>query len=167
MNKFLYNVFLPLCLLTPLQLPAAETQTANNAAPVAGENANGIGYATPQAALEALRTRKDVDFAVQNKWLVIRDTPNQAIWSFAPPDHPAYPAVIKRALVNKDGREQMATSALCRAKRAACDKMMAEVRATDDKMKESLTKSPASVASPEAVPTPAAPAAPTVIPKQN
>ena len=117
--------------------PLAATPTPSPSPP---EPSKGIGYATPQAALDALRKRTDVEIGVQRKWLVIRDNPNKAIWTFAPPDHPAYPTVIKRMVSSKDGNEKMETSALCQAKRAACDAMMNDVQAVDEKMRASLQK---------------------------
>ena len=122
----------------PIQVTPASTVSSVPSTPPA--TSNGIGYATPQAALDALRKRTDVEIGVQKKWLVIRDNPNKAIWTFAPPDHPAYPAVIKRMVSSKDGNEKMETSALCQAKREACDAMMKEVRAADEKMRSTLQK---------------------------
>ena len=147
-NKFIFPLAtMPILLFSnvlhgqqaaPIQLPLASP--ASPASPVPPAPGNGIGYATPQAALDALRKRTDVEIGVQKKWLVIRDNPNKAIWTFAPPDHPAYPAVIKRMVSSKDGNEKMETSALCQAKREACDAMMKEVRASDEKMRSTLQK---------------------------
>lgn len=106
---------------------------------------SGIGYPTPQAALDALRKRKDINSRIQDKWLIVRDDANKVLWTFTPVDHPAYPAVIKRSLVNTDGHVQIETSALCQAKRAACDKMMADFKATDGKIRDSLKNSPSAL----------------------
>ncbi len=125
---------------TPTAAPIVAPTPTTSPSPKPPEPSRGIEYATPQAALDALRKRTDVEIGVQKKWLVIRDNPNKAIWTFAPPDHPAYPAVIKRMVSNKDGNEKMETSALCQAKREACDAMMKDVRAMDEKMRPTLQK---------------------------
>ena len=175
MNKFL-NIIAPSAALVLILAPSLYAQSAQSAQNVQNppstpaaqgaqaanvvatpptmplpppDPSKGIGFPTPQAALDALRKRTDVDIKVQNKWLVIRDGASKAIWTFAPPDHPAYPAVIKRVIVQTDNHERIETSALCQAKRAACDQLMKEMRLVDEKMRESVQKStPPALASP-------------------
>lgn len=152
--------------------PPAATPTTSPSRPEPSppEPSKGIGYATPQAALDALRKRTDVEIGVQRKWLVIRDNPNKAIWTFAPPDHPAYPTVIKRMVSSKDGNEKMETSALCQAKREACDAMMKDVRAMDEKMRATLQKTMPKKLAGEAgsdQPQPASPQTPLAAPPKS
>ncbi|MBV8912614.1 MAG: hypothetical protein JOZ05_06205, partial [Acetobacteraceae bacterium] len=62
-----------------------------------------IGYATPDEAFAALRVRPDVRFRRQAGWTVAEDRSNHTVWSFAPPGHLAYPAAVRRQLVERDG----------------------------------------------------------------
>jgi hypothetical protein len=87
-----------------------------------------FGYPTVAAAFEALKARKDVKMTSQDGWTIIEDPASSTLWSFAPPNHPAYPAVIRRRLVERDGGKVGEMTALCQATRTACDKLMADVR---------------------------------------
>ncbi len=105
-----------LCLL----LAAASTVPA-----FAREN-SAIKYRTVAAAMADLKAKKDATISVQNGWTVIEDQAGAAIWSFVPVGHPAYPAVIRRAIVVQDGKSGIATESLCQASKSACDKLMDE-----------------------------------------
>jgi hypothetical protein len=98
-----------------------------------------IGYPSVSAALESLKAKSDVKISVQAGWTVIED--GMTLWSFTPPNHPAYPAAVKRALVEKDGAWHVEMNALCQADKAACDKLMAEFRTLNDNMRESIERS--------------------------
>lgn len=91
-----------------------------------------FGYPNVQAAFAALKARKDVRMSVHEGWTIIDDTPHSTLWSFAPPEHPAYPAVIRRQLLDRDGGKVLGMSALCQGPRAACDKLVEEMRATSE-----------------------------------
>jgi hypothetical protein len=102
----------------------------------------GIGYPTVAAALEALKARSDVRISVQGGWTIVDDRPANTIWSFTPPDHPAHPAAVKRAVVSRDGAIGVNTSALCQASKAACDKLMEEFRELNERMSQSMSGKP-------------------------
>jgi len=91
-----------------------------------------FGYPTVQAAFEGLKARPGVRMRVHEGWTIIDDTPNQTLWSFAPPEHPAYPAVIRRQIIEREGRKSVGMSALCQGPRAACDKLVEEMRAVSE-----------------------------------
>lgn len=94
----------------------------------------GVGYPTVAAALDALKARGDVSISVQGGWTIAEDQAAHVIWSFTPPDHPAHPAVVRRALVQKDGALNMDMTALCQASKEACDKLMGEFKALNARM---------------------------------
>jgi hypothetical protein len=98
----------------------------------------GIGYSTVAAALEALRARSDVDISVQDGWTIVNDRSAGTLWSFTPPSHPAHPAAAKRVVVEKNGSVSIEMSGLCEAEKAACDKLMAEFREMNDKIRASI-----------------------------
>jgi len=87
-----------------------------------------FGYPTVAATFEALKARDDVRMTSQQGWTIIEDPQSSTLWSFAPPEHPAYPAVIRRHIVEKEGRKLVETDALCEAGKSACDRLMAEAR---------------------------------------
>ncbi|MES2318484.1 MAG: DUF4019 domain-containing protein [Pseudomonadota bacterium] len=85
-----------------------------------------IGYRNVATALADLKAKKDVQITLQGGWTIIDDKAGDAIWSFVPASHPAYPATIKRAIVVRDGKVAIAMASLCQASKAACDKLMIE-----------------------------------------
>jgi hypothetical protein len=97
-----------------------------------------IGYPTVDAALAALMARKDVLVTQKDGWTIVQDDANRTLWSFTPPGHPAYPAVVKRALVNKEGGTAIELNALCQADKATCDKLIEDFRTLDDKVRQSV-----------------------------
>ncbi|WP_105189800.1 molecular chaperone DnaJ [Pseudoalteromonas sp. T1lg48] len=87
-----------------------------------------IGYKTVELALEALKNKQGTKLSVQGGWTIVEDKEesNMVLWSFTPSAHPAYPAAVKRKVLERDGKVYIQMSALCQAKKAACDKLMQE-----------------------------------------
>ena len=83
-----------------------------------------IGYPTVAAALEDLRTRPAIDFSTVNGWLIATDEAARTIWSFAPRDYPAYPAVVKRWVTPRGAESTMHMSTQCEASKEACDDLV-------------------------------------------
>lgn len=100
----------------------------------------GIGYPSVAAALKDLKSRRDVQISTQGGWTIITDRGAGTFWSFTPPDHPAHPAAVKREIVSKDGAMFIQMGALCEAEKAACDRLIAEFRDLNDKIRESIRK---------------------------
>jgi hypothetical protein len=98
------------------------------------EPERGIGYPSVAAALEALKARSDVHISHHGEWTIANDARDGAIWSFAPPSHPAHPAVVKRSAVQRDGQVWIDMRALCQAEKAACDKLMEEFKALNQRV---------------------------------
>lgn len=103
----------------------------------------GVGYPTVDAALQALEARSDVRISVQGGWTIAEDRAAGAVWSFTPPDHPAHPAVVKRAVVERDGQAFIDMTALCQASKGACDKLIADFQALNERTAQSARKAPA------------------------
>jgi len=72
-----------------------------------------IGYPGVQAALDALHKKPGVTFKSESGWTIATDEAAFAVWSFAPKEHPAYPAVVKRAVVTRNGATYVDMSAQC------------------------------------------------------
>jgi hypothetical protein len=106
----------------------------------AARNAS-IGYPSVAAALGAMRARKDVKASVQGGWTVVTEQDGLTLWSFTPEGHPAYPAVVKRQMVQKDGAWYVNMNALCETTKAACDKLIEDFKVLNERMRQSIEQS--------------------------
>src|SRR4030095_746887 len=104
----------------------------------AAQDQRGVGYPTVDAALQALKARKDVSISVQGGWTIVDDRAASTLWSFTPPGHPAHPAVVKRSVVSLGGGIGIDMTALCEAAKSACDKLMAEFKELNQRMSQSI-----------------------------
>lgn len=111
----------PLRLACVVLLGAVASLALAQRAPLAESPRNPIEYASPGAALEALRADSAIRFETHEGWVVAHDEAKKAIWTFAPKGDPAYPAVVKRSLVEHDGQVMIATAIQCGASKAVCD----------------------------------------------
>jgi hypothetical protein len=99
-----------------------------------------IGYPSVGAALKALSARSDVSVSVQNGWTIFKEKDGLTLWTFAPSDHPAYPAVAKRIASEKNGAWSMTTDLLCEAEKAPCEKLAADYNALDEQMRQAIER---------------------------
>jgi hypothetical protein len=81
-----------------------------------------IPYDSVDDAEKALRAKKGVDFRNQDGWLIAEDLESSTVWLLTPPGHPAYPSIVKRALVNGPDGTYMETNVRCLASEDVCDK---------------------------------------------
>jgi hypothetical protein len=94
-------------------------------APLPESKENSLGYATVAAALAGLQASPGVTISSQNGWTVAIDAKSNAVWSFTPAGDAAYPAVVRRQVVNdKDGGASIEMSVLCEASKDACDNLV-------------------------------------------
>lgn len=120
----------------------ADAKAAPDAQTKPPEASQGLGYATVSAAREALTTRQDVRINNEGGWTLVMETPS-ILWSFTPSDHPAYPAVLRRELKrDKDGVTYVDMNGLCEAEQTACNALMLEYQAANQKIVENLKQNP-------------------------
>jgi len=81
-----------------------------------------ITYASVDEALKALRAKPGVTFRSQDGWMVAEDQDALTSWLITPPGHPAYPSLIRRALINKADGAYMDTKIRCFASKDVCDR---------------------------------------------
>lgn len=90
-----------------------------------------IGFPSVAAARAALAAQPGTEQVEEAGWIHI-DLPAAAggvtRWSFVAPDQPAYPAVVRRDIVPRDGEPTLIVRFLCEGPRAACDALYAQVR---------------------------------------
>jgi hypothetical protein len=99
-----------------------------------------IGYASPDAALEALRKNSAAQFSVRDGWTTVSLSEGGSIvmWSFTPKDHPASPAAVKRTMSQKDGAWYLDMKILCGGTKDACDKLTADFNQLNDRMTKDI-----------------------------
>lgn len=99
-----------------------------------------VGYPSVVAALDALKVREGVKISVQGGWTIVDDPSENAVWSFAPSGHPAFPAAVKRNIIERDGTVYVDMRALCQATKPACDKLIAEFKELNEKMRAGVER---------------------------
>lgn len=89
-----------------------------------------IGYRSVGAARAALANKPAVQTTTQAGWTIVTDEQGNdfTTWTFAPRTHPAYPSVVRRDIVFKDGNPTLITRVLCEARRATCDALYSRLR---------------------------------------
>ena len=97
-----------------------------------------IGYPSVAAALNALRAREDVNISVESGWTIITEPGGLTIWSFSPPDQPAYPAVARRVLYQEAGAWFIKMDVRCEAEKPACDELQQDFEALNESMREAM-----------------------------
>jgi len=99
-----------------------------------------IGYNSVSEALSSLRARPDVTIRVKAGWTFVDDRANGTLWSFTPPGHPAYPAVVKRIVTNRDGASHVETRMLCEAERLACADLAEDFYELNDRVPPAIQR---------------------------
>jgi hypothetical protein len=97
-------------------------------------------YPSVAAALDSMRTKSGVKVEIQSGWTIAHDEANMTVWSFTPPNHPAYPTALRRTVVEQDGGFVVKSDAMCEAAKPACDRLMVEVQELDKRMIEASKK---------------------------
>jgi len=94
-----------------------------------------VEYRNVATALKALKAKPGIKTSVQEGWTVIEDTvgTDHVTWNFAPDDHPAYPSVVKRTFVTKDGKQDIAMAIRCEGPKDACDDLKQSFQIMNEK----------------------------------
>ena len=109
--------------------------SANAQLPPLPETASHIEYPSVPEALAALRAKPGVEISTQNGWTIVTEPARHVLWSFAPSGHPAYPAVVKRDIVEQDGKIAVRMGVKCGATKEACDALVREFIGLNEKMR--------------------------------
>ncbi|MGV6491729.1 hypothetical protein ACTUVK_001523 [Stenotrophomonas rhizophila] len=137
-----------------LAVCCASVGAGAHAGPMDGEGA-AIPYASPEAALVALRASPHVSERLENDWFALQDHQGHVLWSITAPGNAMYPSMVKRTLVQRDGGVEIGMSIKCGASRQACDTLVQTFQASNDRLRQRLrdttTAAPPSAA---AQPTP-------------
>ncbi|WP_447938814.1 hypothetical protein [Pseudoxanthomonas mexicana] len=119
------KIAMPLVLLAALMASASAT-------------AGDIGYASPEAALTALRAMPDTTVREENDWFVVHDKENATIWSITSEKNPAHPTAVKRAFVARDGGVSIEMNVMCGAQKEVCDVVVEQFRQINDGLRQRM-----------------------------
>ncbi len=107
--------------------------------PAAG--ATRIEYPSVAAALKELEARDENGTVVTHSdgWTIINEPLASSQWSFTPPDHYAYPAVVRRVIKRSpSGTVSVETASLCESSEAACSKLLAEFATMNERITQAV-----------------------------
>jgi len=119
-------------LLQALPLILAATTAVAQLAPLAETAHSNIEYASPGAAYRALRADPTVQLREQDGWVIANDTAQRTLWTFSPKSDPAFPAVVKRQVVERDGQLALQMGVLCGASKTVCDDFVRRFQQLND-----------------------------------
>jgi hypothetical protein len=97
-----------------------------------------IDYKTVAEARRAVPSLPGAVVSEKLGWLVVEDGANKSIWSFAPSNHEANPAVVKRVVTQTPGGVDLSMAILCEASKAACDRLYATFLQMNEDMKRQM-----------------------------
>jgi len=107
--------------------------------PVSNEvKSSTIGYPSVAAALKDLHSKPEVQFRDEHGWTIAEDSSQSTFWSFPPVGHPAYPTAVQRVIEQGDGGIDLKMNVLCESTQSACDKLVQEFEALNERMRESF-----------------------------
>ena len=87
-----------------------------------------VDYISAAEAREGVRNNPDARFETQDGWTIARDTARRTVWAFVPKDDPAYPAVVRRIVVERNSQVRVDMHVLCDADKAICDDLRRQFR---------------------------------------
>ncbi len=108
--------------------------------PLPEELHSSVGYPTVAAALQGLHANSGIKFSSQGGWLIALDAATSTIWSFAPAGNPAYPAVVKRQIVQDGTASNLNMNVLCESTKQACDNLVRDFERLNAQMAGSLKR---------------------------
>ncbi len=104
--------------------------------PLTESATSNIEYASPKEAFEALRKKPEVSFRQEESgWVIAYDKGASTLWSFPPKSAPSYPAVVKRTVEESNNEISIRMGVLCGASKEACDQLVKEFTALNEKIK--------------------------------
>ena len=102
------------------------------------ESTGSFEYSSVAEALTNLKKKEGVKIEVSQGWTIITEADGLTMWSFAPSNNPAYPAVAKRFFYEDQGGWLVKMSVRCEADKAACDQFVRDFETLNEQMRKSL-----------------------------
>ena len=116
----------------------AASASAQQAAALPESAHSSIEYPSPGAAYRALRADPGVQFRTQDGWVIADDPAHHTVWTFSPQGDAAFPAVVKRHLVERGGQLVLETGVLCGASKQVCDDFVRRFVALNDELARAI-----------------------------
>jgi len=101
-------------------------------------NSSSIGYPSVEAALVDLHAQPAVQFREEHGWTTASDERRNTFWSFPPKGDAAYPAAVKRTIVQDDKGISIKMDVLCQASQSACDRLVQDFNALNERVRQSM-----------------------------
>ena len=128
------------------ELAARDKMAMEQSSPRAGTQptlpaGNAIEYKSVQEASDVLRNKPGAQGRrEQDGWVTFNETVagNTVLWAFVPQTDPAFPAVVKRTLLERDGQIYLDMRVLCGAQKSACDKLVREFEELNERMRREI-----------------------------
>lgn len=98
----------------------------------------GVRYASVAATRSALEKRTGLLSREEAGWFIVADKATSTFWSFSGSDEPAYPAVVKRTIIDDHGKISVTMSTLCEAPKPACNGLIAQFNKLNQRMRTDL-----------------------------
>ena len=133
-----FAIVVALGFIIPTCSPHQVTEVPEPTIALTEEPASTIGYPTVADALSALQAREDVFIAMEDGWTIITEPDGLTIWSFSPPNQPAYPAVAKRVFYQEEGAWFIKMDVRCEASKTVCDQLQQDFEALNESMREAM-----------------------------
>jgi hypothetical protein len=118
----------------------AQTPAAPPAAAVAA-TPRGIEFHSVAEALKALEARDGVDTVATHAegWVTVNEPAAAAQWTFTPPGHDAYPAVVRRIIRRgSNGKYTVETTSLCEAAQDKCSQLVTDFESMNGRITEAV-----------------------------
>jgi hypothetical protein len=138
MRYLFFAIVVALVFIIPTCSAQPATETPETIVAPTEETVSTIGYPSVAKALSALQAREDVNISVEEGWTIITEPGGLTIWSFSPPDQPAYPAVAKRVFYQEAGAWFIKMDVRCEAEKAACDQLQRDFEALNESMRAAM-----------------------------
>jgi Flp pilus assembly protein CpaB len=119
------------------QTPAAPPAAAATAA----ATPRGIEFHSVAEALKALEARDGIDTVATHAegWVTINEPAAAAQWTFTPPGHDAYPAVVRRIIRRgSNGKYLVETTSLCEAAQDKCSQLVTDFESMNGRISEAV-----------------------------
>jgi hypothetical protein len=103
-----------------------------------GENP-GIGFKAVEETLTSLIATRGARVAptTSGGWLIVDEPEKDTQWSFAPPEHHAYPMVVRRAVKrDSSGNLYIEMSGLCENEWSNCEDLFEEFKRVNERIRQ-------------------------------
>lgn len=105
-----------------------------------GEQTSVIGYSSVAEARHAVMKQPGATSLEERGWLIVVDPNHYTLWTFTPPGHEAYPAVVKRVITQEKDNVYVQMTALCQAEKPACDRLFDRFKRMNEKARRAMQR---------------------------